>query len=550
MAPTPDDPPQNAFVDRVSSDVRAAEQELDRAFLTNALTRMTFSEACWYYLAVVEDRTDTTIAKSYARGSLDERALADHLVVHSKIPVGWLKSVCKGGGQVPHSVRWELCKAAQELQELAEQYFSFETAFTWATLGHAELSISDSIIRASGPLIDDARFDAYDRIVDSLAKRTKPSTDTDRLARWLSQVNVEGGRFSYRLTPRDARSLRDEISPDFASRFSLPPEWQFGAFTLGQFAEVAKTLWTICYCHHAARATALRKGATDRALLGAVIVTSGRALRRRLADLSGVDSRAVDAVVECLTYGAVSQRTADPALQPVIELGSNVVLPPAIVASSALERNMAVLLNRMPESKSTYAALSSARESLLRQELTEELQACGLRVWHGAIPSWGVAQEIDLVAIDDEHRVALMLELKAFVGPAEPREILDRSREIARGVELVHRRRLMAGQQRPAADARLAIASDYRLSLAVASKTSIGTAMVQDHAVAVVNSEHLTARVRRAGLPATIDWLESRAYLPVDGVHYRRHPLTARVGAWVIEWYAIQILDSEGLLYA
>lgn len=550
MEVTSDEPPEGSISDRVPRDVRAAEHEVDREFLKNALTRLTFSEACWYYLAVVEDRTSTTIANSYARRTLDERALADHLVVHSKVPVAWLKSACRKGGQVPHSVKWDLCQAAQELQDLAEQYFSFETAFTWATLGHAELSILDSLIRVSGPIIEDARIDAYDRIVDSQAKHASPSASTGQLARWLGQVSVKEDRFQYRLTRQDARALRDEIAPEFASRFALPSEWQFGAFSLGQFAEVAKTLWTICYCHHAARAAALSKGATDRALLSSVIVTSSRALRRRLADLSGVDSEAVDAVVECLTYGAASQKTPDPALQPIIHLGSNVVLPPAIVASSALERNMAVLLNRIPEFRTTYAARSVAREAILRQELTEEFQACGLRVWHGAIPSWGVAQEIDLVAIDDERRVALMLELKAFVGPAEPREILDRSREIARGVEQVHRRRLMATQQRSAADARLAIASDYRLSLAVASKTSIGTAMVQDNAVAVVNSAHLAARVRRAGLPATVDWLEKRAYLPVDGVHYRRHAVTARVGGWGIEWYKIQVLDGGGLLSA
>jgi hypothetical protein len=534
--------------DPVSPELRAVESEIDGAFRESPLVSRPFAESCWYYLAVVEDTVTQTVKQGYVRGDLDERALADHVVVHSKIPVGWLKQVCPSGGQAPATVDWHMCASAQRLQQLGEEYFSFETAFTWATLGHATLAIDGATIRVSGPLVDDAQFDAYDRLADRPAVDTASERqDLTVLSRWLDRVQVKGSRFEYRLSRRDAREIMRAVAPAIDQRFALPPGWTFDGFTLGEFAEIAKALWTVCYCHHAARISAIARGAAESALLSAVLLTNSRALRRRLVDLTNVSESAVDAVVDCLTYGAVGQKTPDPALQPIIALGSHVAVSPSIVASSSLERNMSVLLNRMPASKARYGELSKDRETLLRREMENSLAECGLRTWAGSIPSWGGVGELDVVVIDDAAKCVLLLELKSFVGPAEPREIRDRSEEIAKGVRQVKARREMSERRRAALEGALAIDSEFRLCFAVASKTSIGSAVVQDVSVPVVNAAHLLRKIRQSGLMQTADWLDSRAYLPVEGTHYLRRSIAARVGAWTLEWYGIEVLEAEGL---
>ena len=221
-------------------------------------------------------------------------------------------------------------------------------------------------------------------------------------------------------------------------------------------------------------------------------------IRRRVRRYSGVLEETVGAILEILTYGARGQSNPDPALQPIIPLSPSVVaISPSLLLNSSMERNLSVLLNRLPEEKSTYSALSQGKEIASRQRLVEGLSGMQFRFWHGQVPEWGKASEIDLAIVSDDERQCLLIELKSFIEPAEPREVRERSEEIQKGIKQVHDRMEKARTLPETLRACLRVDERYKLTWAVASETSIGAVHAQSSDVPVINVQHLMTRLRR-----------------------------------------------------
>jgi hypothetical protein len=124
---------------------------------------------------------------------------------------------------------------------------------------------------------------------------------------------------------------------------------------------------------------------------------------------------------------------------------------------------------------------------------------------------------------DDERR-ALVLELKAFTAPADPREVCERSEEIEKGISQIRTRKTAFAAGPQFLFDSLGIDDTYTVTWAVVSETSIGAPFVQDPTVPVVNARHFVKRLRKDGTLAGVSsWLENRSYLPLDGVHYRKN---------------------------
>jgi len=248
-----------------------------------------------------------------------------------------------------------------------------------------------------------------------------------------------------------------------------------------------------------------------------------------------------------LIYGSSGQKNADPALQPLLALSPSLIaISPNLVMNSSIERNFSVLLNRLPSEGGGYASLSTKKERAMVERLRDGLKGLGFRFWSGCVPQWGTASEIDLAIISDNEQSCLVLELKAFTAPAEPREVWERSEEIGKGIDqIINRKAAFAIAPRPLFDC-LGIHETYKMCWVLASETSIGAPYIQDPTIPVVNSQHMVNRLRKAGtLAATFSWLENRSYLPLEGVHYRREPEQISIGKWVLDWYGIEMLIED-----
>jgi hypothetical protein len=459
----------------------------------------------------------------------------------------WLLSKCRAGDKIPQEFDDDAYVAAHELSDVGQEYSHFEAAFTYASLDVMTLTLEDRSIRASDEFRRDTRYDAYDRLRQSRMPDT-PLDSVDTIIGALAPtVRFKDEWFFYDTGPQLIAMALEALSPLIESRFGLPDEWVFGRFSLNDFRAVARVLWTLAYLHFNARIIAARQGCIGMGYARALYVTTRRELVGTLRQHTGLTREAVESIVDTLTLGRHDQRNPDPALQPLIPLSSrHLAIVPNLVLNSALERNLAVLLNRLPEERVLYATLSKDRQALSAQRLTRMLDDLGYRYWSGEISEWGEAAEIDLAIVSDTERRCLALEMKAFIGPADPREVHERSIEIERGIEQATRRRTKTREMPQPLQRALSIDDTYEITWAVASETSIGAPYVQSDHIPVVQTRHIVEKLGvERQLAPVCEWLNRSGHLPIEGKHYETVDIIARVGDWSLPWYGLRLLVSD-----
>lgn len=534
--------------DQVSQQLRSIEAEIDGFHLSNPLLRLHFAPAAWYFLAVCEDMCLADALPASAGGTkttpAESAALSDNILVHSNWPLRWLSRGCEPGGVISTDYHDGNYDAAFQLSQLAMSYLPFESAFSYASWGLATLTLDGHRIKTAGPIREDARYDAYNRLVQDMSSFDFEPQFGAFHGLLASSTRVKQSTFTYDLNPRIVAAAIEFTGPVVEARFNLPAHWKMPRYDFADFRQVAKVVWALAFIHYQARVFAALDGCGALGYSNAILLMESRELINRVRRYSGVEESRVSAIISDLTYGTRAQINPDPALQPLIRLNSTAyAIPPSIVLNSSMERNLSVLLNRLPEEQKAYSTLSQGRESLSRQKIARKLQGTRFRLWQGEISEWGAAKDLDLAIISDEQKACLILELKSFIAPAEAREIRERSEEIAKGIRQVRSRREKIAQIPGPLFRCAGLNPESRIYCAVASESSIGANYVQVADVAVVNITHLLTKLQKLGdLREIFVWLDRRKYLPVEGIHYKKVETEDTIGPWTIEWYALKDL--------
>ncbi|EMR36680.1 hypothetical protein, partial [Vibrio harveyi] len=146
--------------------------------------------------------------------------------------------------------------------------------------------------------------------------------------------------------------------------------------------------------------------------------------------------------------------------------------------------------------------------------------------------------------IDDEAKSVLTVELKWFIEPAEIREVIQRSKEIEKGIKQAKKLHfLLENKDRNLFDNILKISNDYSYYSIVGSFNWIGSDSVQDIQVPVIKVGHLLKLFKDGkSIHEIIEYLEQRNYLPVVGKDYDVALLTVKSGDWTCEWYGLKSL--------
>ncbi|WP_436717440.1 hypothetical protein U8335_11305 [Roseiconus lacunae] len=524
----------------IAPEVVSIEDIIDAACLGNPLLHCSRDLAIWTYLAFCEDMLFKELTQK-PPGPRRTAMFADRLVNTMKYPIRWIWQNCKPDGHHGREYNERRYSAAWDLSKLADEYEPFETVYIFARAGYLELSVNGAELIHHGWL-ENMQCEAYDHLSDddSLDEESDPQSLFDRVA---PTVRVKQDRFSYPLNPALVAFAREKMAPVTHHRAKLPRAWRFPAFTLGQFHDVSSCIRSIAMIHQMARTAAAHKGCVGLGIRDSVLIEGRDDLTRRLCRYTGIEHDSVSAIVEVLTYGSSGLRSLDPALQPLLPLSnSKLAISPALWISLDVERNFCVLANRIPTARDAYSGLSEDRSKLLEQTIRNRLVASSFRFWTGSIPGHPNLPDVDLAIIDTASRVCLVLELKSFIQPAEPREIIDRSSEIAKGVSQIEKLRNYASSNSEEFARLVDIDSDYRISFAVASHNSIGSAIVQDAKIPVIRASHLIDSLSARGLEGTCDWLESREYLPIEGKHFETVPTYHEVAGKKLTWYGIRPL--------
>lgn len=529
--------------DPVSLELRKIESEIDTAFQSNYLSSLDFSEAAWYLLSFAEDTMTIPLLDGNRVSKHNVSVAADRLLTHIQYPLQWLWSYCNKGGKIPYRYEEKAYTASIDLLDMATNYKSFVAAFVNASKGNISLSVSGQEIVADHEFLSDTRYEAYSHLLKP--SRIRSSFNFEDIIDIVEKsVQVDGDRFSYKITPKKVEIAKIFLKPIYEEAFLLPREWEFSKYSLYQFFEFSSVLATLAVLHVSARYIASIHGCVGVGYVDGVIIYEYNELIVRMMRYSGLSKKIVRNIIEDMTFGNKKMRNPDPALQPLIPLGQNkIALAPWILLSSAIERNFTVLVNRLPSEKKIYAKLVNEKEENMRDAMIATLNNQQFRFYWGRIPYDNSLPDIDLAIISDVEKICLILELKWFIEPAEINEVITRSKDLAKGIsQSTAIRNKVKENYKPLFDL-LEIDTSYGVSFCVASANWIGFEDVQDENIPIINQHHLIEKVKYTlSLKKTVEWLQNRSYLPTEGTHYKIIDDTAEISGWNLKWYGIKPL--------
>ena len=526
----------------ISPDLRAIEAEIDRAFADNALARLPFALAAWTLLSVVEDHHFKIT--SYA--PLEDRLASvyvDGLMSSLTYPMQVIhRESQRGAHALERRLIDEHYQLAQDWLHTAKSYLSFCAIFPLFHAKRIELRVEGQRLVPSGRSDEDLSYEVYNRFTAKRNPELEKEIDPGQMASLLrASMKVNGGRFSVHFTRRLMDSLRETFGERLGRRHSLPKEWRFDRFSLGEFRAVAVCVQLLAHGWFLARQLAAAEGAEGLAFASSVWTPGKSHLWEMVSRFSGINKAVVVDVLRYLTFGEMGVRSPDIAVQPLVDLSNGqYAVAPFVVMHTNVERNLCVLLNQIPAERSIYSRLVAQKEEQARNETIASLSKKRFEFKFGPIDG----TDVDLAIIDLAAKACLCVELKWFIEPAEVREILERSKEIAKGVE-------QAGKITDAFLRReerllqlLGIDERYDFLAIVASVNSIGSYQVQSPTVPVIKLWQLIAEVERGQhLRDAIQWLRDRRYLP-QGHLYKIRDVDVQVGAWKSTWYGIEYSDT------
>ena len=558
--------------DKLTPKLREIEKEIDLHYKSNPLVNLPFATAAWSFLVFAEERmlmaqVDRVETRPASGENMNPRLvvrprqltpqenvmIGDNLVNELKDPMRWLYRDCEQGGQVPFAYHDDVYKASWDLFKLGQEYRWFVLAYTHASNGWIQLDLQGTTIQPTGNFFTDKEHEAYNRLIkphnlqDASSSMNLDNLPIDAIERSLK---VDGERFSYKLNPRMiADTIEALIRPRLDILFSLPSEWQFSRYTLESFRKVFEAISAMAYIHATARRMAADQGCLGMGDIDSIYVRTFDDLLRQVVRYSGVLESEVRSIFDDLSYGNRCMSHPDPALQPLIKLNSEVyAIMPHLWLFSSPERNLTVLLNRIPSEREIYSKLVSEKEKLMREHFTSGLSTTDLRVIPGPVlRSEPKLPDIDFAIISDSEKVCLLLELKWFIYPAEACEIIHRSEEIEKGIcQVLKLKQAFVNRHKQLLE-ELQIDSNYNVEGVIASENWIGHAKVQSPEIPVIQADHLIEKLKvTENLESVMEWLKARKYLPKEGEDFKVHITTHTIGDWSLKWYRIEPLISEG----
>ena len=532
--------------DKLTPELRRIEKEVDLHYKSNPLVNLPFATAAWQLLAAAED---DILIKELTRinGIQDTHALASDFVIEIEASMSWLHSTCEPGGQVSCVFDDDLCQASRDLFELSRKYDWFAFAYTCASNGVLGLELQRSTIQPTGDFFTGIEYEAYNVLIDPYQEQEAlflMNPDNFPKDAIKHSLRVRSDRFCYKLNPKMVSNTITYLKPAFDRMFLLPSEWQLSRYSLGDFRRVFEAICAIAHIHWTARCMAAVQGCHGMGYVDSIYVPTCDELLRRVIRYSGVSDAEVRSIFDDLSYGNRSISQPELALQPLIKLNSeNYAIVPHLWMCSSAERNLTVLLNKLPSEKKIYSKLVNEKEELMRGHFTTGLRDKGFRFIWGNIRG---LPDLDLAIIRDSEKTCLLLELKWFIAPTVARERIEKSKEIEKGIsQTLKLQQAFVNNHKPLLK-KLKIDSSYSLEGVVVSENWIGYAKVQSPEIPVIRADHLIAKLKATeSLGSVMEWLKNRKYLPKEGEHFKVHRPTARISNWTLKWYGIEPLISD-----
>ena len=131
------------------------------------------------------------------------------------------------------------------------------------------LELQGTTIQPIGDLFKGLQYEAYSTLIDFYhAEEPLSFTNYENfpIDSIKHSLRIEGDRFRYKLYPRLVSDMVHYLKPFIDSMFSLPSEWQFSRYSLGEFRKVFEVICAISHIHFSARGLAVTQGCHNLAM--------------------------------------------------------------------------------------------------------------------------------------------------------------------------------------------------------------------------------------------------------------------------------------------
>lgn len=523
-----------------SNKVQECEAEIDKAYDSNSLNGISYSQALWTILSVMEDK----FLKFTYIDELPSEQKRAHADVYLNALTHPLRSIVRNNNnpstKIKHEIIDEHYGFAVDWLEKSITYNSFCSIFPLWWNKKIKLTIEGNVLNTNDYKSKEIAYEVYNRLngKDGIAY-DKAVNPNDVLSAIMANVSSTSNRFKLNLTPKLASILIENYHSVSHERYRFPDDWQFDKFTLGEYKKIFTTLQSLLYGRFIARTKLASEGLRGIGYPDSVWVLSCSELTSRLSRYTSLKNETIESILDYLTFGGVDVRNPDIAIQPIVDLKNGyLALSSFVFMNSDAERNLSVLLNQVENDRKLYSNLVQQKEDILRDLLKSEIEPLGFEVVSGKL----VDTDLDLAIIDRKEKLCIAFELKWFIEPAEIREVIQRSKELQKGVEqALNFMRKFERKDEDLLNNLLKIDQEYIFKVAVGSRNWIGHFDVQNPIVPIIKIRHFTDELKqRKNLKSTVKWLEERQYLPKNMVDYEIIDIPLELGGWNSSWYGIK----------
>ena len=535
--------------DNISEELRNIEKEIDEHYKLNPLVKLSYCQAVWHLLAYFEDLALYLIHGSKNLSMHETGAIVDNLINDLKHPLYWLFKECPKEGSINPTYNEQTYQDCTNFSILAHNYLAFESAYIYGSHDIVTLSLENHTIYPRGKVFEGVQYEAYNRLLEQ--HELRPDINSLDILKIIAfNLKIQGNGFHYRITKRLLQKVIDAMQQVHIDIFELPDHWNLGNYTLKEFRQMFNYLMARSFIHFLARNLAADKGCEHLGYSTCLILISKKDLIWEIMFYSNVGIKVATHFIEDMTYGERGINNPDPALQPLINVETNkYIIAPSLILGSSGERNLITLLNRIPEERHIYLELVQEKEDWLRRKIKETITIPNIRYFNGKIPGKKSLPDIDLAIISDEEKIVFVTELKWFISPSEPREVIEKSIEIQTGISqssLLEQEYL----NNPALFSRLLNIDDtYTLMFLVLSTNYIGQGVNQCPNIPVLKVEHFIRKLNTENsFSSILNWLIIRDYLPIEGKDYKIVQVTSQIADWKVSWYGLQAIRGDKFL--
>lgn len=459
----------------ISDEIKNAEKAIDEEFHKKLPQDLEYAQAIWTLLSVVEDQH---LMVYYIHRLPDEQIpfFIDQLMNALSYPI---RSIYKKQNGISKKLSKEFIDDhyswAVNWIEDAKMYNDFCSIFPLWHRKIIDLKINDNFLEISNWKNLKPEYEAYNRIYKKKGNPKIPILDLNNLvSKVMENVNNDKTKFEFKLNPKIAKLLIDDYSSHVNGRYNLPDEWETSEFKFGEFKKVFTAIQALLYGRFIARTVLAKEGMEGLGYDSVIWVLTFDELLARLERYVSISSKTIKCILNVLTFGNEDIREPDIAIQPLVDLKNGfIALSPFVWMNSDAERNLCVLLNRIPREQKIYSILTNKKEKILFEEIKKYVIDLGYDIAYGNLSIGD--PDLDIAIIDRKSNACLCMELKWFIEPSEIREVSQKLEELKKGVlQATEILRLYKSNDNKLVKEILGINENFRFAVCVASYNWIG----------------------------------------------------------------------------